>query len=81
MNNSEILAKLNSIFKEVLDNQSIQLAESTTANDIEEWDSLSNIELIVAIEKEFRVRFNASEIEHWQNVGDMCRAISGKAVN
>lgn len=75
MNKEEILHKLNDIFKEILDNNSIEIVEGTSANDIEEWDSLSNIEIIVAVEKHFNLKFTSSDIESWQNVGDMCNDI------
>lgn len=78
MERSEILKELNNIFVDVLDNENIVLTETTTANDIEEWDSLSNIQLIVAVEKHFKVRFSSEEIRNWKNVGELCDAIAGK---
>jgi acyl carrier protein len=75
MEQKEILEIVNSIFKDVLDNESIVLSQTTSANDIEEWDSLSHIQLVVAIEKYFKIRFNSSEIRNWKNVGEMCDAI------
>ncbi len=62
MNKNEILSKLSEIFREELDNEEITLTEETTANDVEEWDSLSHIQLIVAVEKAFGIRFISSEI-------------------
>ncbi|KQT15523.1 acyl carrier protein [Chryseobacterium sp. Leaf404] len=78
MNNSEILLKLNAIFQEELDVEGITLTEETTAEDIEEWDSLSHIQLIVAIEKAFKIRFTSSEIQSWNNVGEMVESIKQK---
>jgi acyl carrier protein len=72
---SEIIKRLNSIFIDVLDNENIVLNESTTANDVEDWDSLTHIQLIVAIEKQFKIKFTSSEIRDWKNVGEMCIAI------
>jgi acyl carrier protein len=75
MDFNTILAKVNDIFIDVLDNSDIKLTPATTAKDIEEWDSLSHIQLIVAIEKKFKLRFKSSEINSWNNVGDMCLSI------
>lgn len=72
---NEIIKKVNEIFIDVLDNEDIVLTNSTTAEDIEEWDSLNHIQLVVAIEKSFKQRFTSSEIQSWKNVGEMCLAI------
>ena len=72
---NDILAEVNKIFTDVLDNDSIVVSNETTADDIEEWDSLTHIQLIVAIEKHFHLRFTSAEIRGWKNVGDMCVAI------
>lgn len=78
MNKNEILSKLSEIFREELDNEEITLTEETTANDVEEWDSLSHIQLIVAVEKAFGIRFTSSEIQSWNNVGEMADSITAK---
>lgn len=78
MNKEEILAKLTGIFHDELDNDTIVLSLDTTADDIEEWDSLSHIQLIVAVEKAFGVRFTSSEIQSWNNVGEMIDCILTK---
>ena len=72
---NEIIAQLNVIFRDVLDNDTISVSLETKADDIEEWDSLNHIQLVVAIEKQFKVRFTAAEINSWKNVEDMCKAI------
>lgn len=78
MDRNEVLEKLTPIFREQLDNDDIELNAETTAEDIEEWDSLSHIQLIVAIEKAFGIRFTSSEIQSWNNVGEMIDSIISK---
>lgn len=78
MEKSEILEKVQEIFRDVLDNEEIVLNNETTADDIEEWDSLSHIQLIVNIEKSFKIKFTSKEILSWNNVGEMIDCIAGK---
>ena len=78
MDIKDVISQVNEIFKEVLDNDSILIGAATTAADVEEWDSLSHIELVVSIEKHFKIRFTSSEIQSFRNVGEMCEAIEKK---
>ena len=78
MEKNQILEEVQEIFREVLDNEEIVLANETTADDIEEWDSLTHIQLIVAIEKHFKVKFTSLEILSWKNVGEMISCIATK---
>lgn len=78
MEKNEIMAEVQEIFRDVLDNEDIELTPETMADDIEEWDSLSHIQLIVAIEKHFKVKFTSKEILSWKNVGEMIDCISTK---
>ncbi len=78
MEKNEILNQVLSVFHDVLDNEDIVLTYETTANDIEEWDSLSHIQLVVAIEKKFKLRFTSKEIQSWKNVGEMLDCIKEK---
>lgn len=74
----EILKTVNGVFVDNLDNEDIVLAETTTADDVEEWDSLTHVQLVVAVEKKFKIRFNAKEIQSWKNVGEMIDSIQSK---
>ena len=79
MEREVIFSRLNEIFKEVLDlDDTPELTDSTSANDIEEWDSLSHIQLIVAIEKTFKLKFTSAEIMRWKNVGEMVDSMIDK---
>lgn len=78
MDKTKILAEVQEIFQDVLDNEDIELAAKTVADDIEEWDSLSHIQLIVAIEKHFKFKFTSKEILSWKNVGEMIDCIATK---
>ena len=75
MERKEIFSKLNEIFIDVLDLDECNLTDETSANDIEEWDSLSHIQLIVAIEKRFGIKFTSLEIMKWRNVGELVDSI------
>ena len=78
MEHTEILHQLNEIFIDEIDNDDIKLTESTTADDVDGWDSLTHIQLVVAIEKHFKIRFTSNEIQSWKNVGELMQSISGK---
>ena len=78
MEKTEILAKLQEIYRDVLDNEDIVLTNETTADDIEEWDSLTHVQLVVAIEKDFKIKFTSKEILSWQNVGDLVDCVANK---
>lgn len=78
MQREDVYKQLNEIFADVLDLNDVQLTENTTADDIEEWDSLSHIQLVVAVEKAFGIKFTALEIMRWKNVGAMVDSIMSK---
>ena len=78
MTQEDILSKVKNIFRDVLDEENISLTSQTTANDIEEWDSLTHIQLVVAIEKSFKIKFTSKEILSWKNVGEMVETIHAK---
>ena len=62
----------------MLDNEDLVLTMTTTASDVEDWDSLTHIQLIVAIEKHFGIKFTSKEILSWANVGEMVDCIASK---
>ena len=76
----EILKIVNEIFIDVFDDNSLNIKEDTNADDIEDWDSLANINLVVAMEKEFNIKFVITEIEALENVGDMIDLIKIKLI-
>lgn len=78
MGELDILKKVNDIFIDVLDDEEIVIDATTTADDVDEWDSLTHIQLIVAIEKSFGLRFTSQEIQSWKNVGEMLDCIENK---
>ncbi len=80
MERREILMQINEIFIDTLDNDEIAIEETTQATDVDEWDSLSHIMLVVAIEKHFKIRFTSKEIQSWKNVGEMLNCIQEKGI-
>lgn len=78
MSVEEIIGQVQEIFKDVLDEDDIELQSVTNADDIDEWDSLNHIQLVVAIEKHFKIKFSSIEIQSYVNVGEMCEGILNK---
>lgn len=77
MKRTEILKTLNEVFIDVLEEE-IQISEENSAMDIEGWDSLNHIILIVEIEKKFKIKFNSREINNWKNIGEIILSIESK---
>ncbi len=75
MSREEVFAKLNEVFQDVFDDDTITVADTTTADDIEEWDSLEHINLIAAVEQEFGMKFNMGQVVSMKNVGEMADII------
>ena len=75
----EIYQRLNEVFRDVFDDDSIEVNEDTTAADIEDWDSLNHITLIDAVESEFGVRFTMGEVSGMKNVGEMAQIIKERS--
>lgn len=80
MERSEVLKKVNDVFIDTLDNEDIVLTYETSAKDVDDWDSLNHIQLVVATEKLFKIRFTSAEIQSWNNVGEMIDSILKKGV-
>lgn len=78
MERKEIFEKLTVIFRDVMDNDEIVLEENTTAEDIEEWDSLAHVQLIEKIEAVFGVRFSAKEMTSWDELGELVDSMIDK---
>ena len=79
MTGNEIFARLNEVFRDVFDDDSIVVKPATTADDIEDWDSLEHITLISAVEKEFGMKFKMGEISSMKNVGEMAHINAARA--
>jgi acyl carrier protein len=75
----QIKSRLQSVFREVFDDDSIEIFDAMTAADLTEWDSLNHITLVLAVEKEFSVRLNAAEVGGLANVGEMVALLDGRA--
>ncbi len=74
----ELQERLTKVFHTVFDNDSIELTPELTADDVDEWDSLSHINLMIAIELEFGIEFEQSEIQNFANVGELLASIAEK---
>lgn len=70
--------RLQEIFRDIFDDEELIIREDMSANDIEDWDSLAQINLIIAIEKEFKVKFNLEEVSNLKNIGEMLELLSKK---
>jgi acyl carrier protein len=71
--------RLNRVFQDIFDDQSLKIADSMTAADVEGWDSLTHIDLIVQVEREFVIKLSTAEVRALKNVGDFVALIAQKA--
>lgn len=78
MERKDIINKLNEIFEDVIDEGPVFLTEASTSDNVDGWDSLAHIQLIVAIEKTYNIRFTSDELSTWKNVGEMIDCILTK---
>ncbi len=79
MSRDEIFDRLEEVFRDVFDDDSITLYEDTTADDIDDWDSIEHITLISAVENEFGMTFTMGEVSGMKNVGEMVDIIKERA--
>ncbi len=78
MERNDIMAQVQEVFRDELELNDLVLEDETTAEDVEEWDSLSHVQLVVALEKSFNIKFTSREILSWDNIGDLVDCISKK---
>lgn len=78
MEQRDILAQLQDIFRDVFDNDGIVISNDTVAEDIEEWDSLAHVQLTKEIENKFMIKISSKELLSWDNVGEMVESIYTK---
>lgn len=78
MTREEVFEKLTTVFQDVFDDDEIVLSDETTSSDIEDWDSLNHINLVVSIEKEFGMKFSMGETQKMKNVGEMVTILQSR---
>ena len=78
MTHEEIMEIVRRIFREVFDDDTLEVNDSTNSSDIEDWDSLEHIALVVSMEKEFNLKFDLKEVNKLANVGEMVDLIISK---
>jgi acyl carrier protein len=78
MSREEIMKRVTDIFRDVFDDEELMIYDSTNSDDIEDWDSLEHISLIVSMEKEFGLKFDIKEVNRLENVGEMIDLIKRK---
>jgi acyl carrier protein len=74
----DIQDRMQAVFRDIFDDEALVLRDDLTAADVENWDSLTHINLIVGIERQFKVRFTTAEVTTLKNVGDLKTLIQTK---
>lgn len=74
----DVHAELTTVFRDVFDDEKIALRDETTAKDVEGWDSLTNIDLVVAVEKHFKIKLTTRDVAGLKNVGELIRLVQTK---
>ena len=80
MTDAEILATIQQLMREYFDEDDLLITPQTTANDVEAWDSMNHLNIIIALEQRFKIKFLTSEVEALHNVGDLVSTISRKTL-
>ena len=80
MNRAQIFEKVQEIFRDIFDDETLIITDKTNSNEIEDWDSLNHINLVVAIEKEFNIKLTLEELTQLNDVGAMIDLMSSKIV-
>lgn len=78
MNKNEILQQVASILRDILNNPTLVVDENTSATDVDRWDSLAHVNILMTVERTFGVRFSLGEIKQLRNVGEMVRLVEEK---
>lgn len=81
MRSAIIIQELQPIFRDVLDQPGLNLTAGSSASNIEDWDSLAHVNLVVAIEKQYKVKFALGELQDLKDVGGMAELIQKKLAN
>jgi acyl carrier protein len=79
MDDTQMYSQLTRVFHDVFDDETIEVTPQLTAKDVDGWDSLTHIRLILSVEKAFKIKFTTSEIGKLENVGDLAALIKAKA--
>ncbi len=79
MTHEEVMAKLTEVFRDVFDDNRIVIHDNTTADDIDDWDSLEHINLVEAVENEFGMKFKMQEVSGMKNVGEMAEIVRSRS--
>ena len=78
MQEQELLAELEELFEDVIDEGTVKLNMATTAKDVDGWDSLNHVQIIYSIEKKYKIKFSLPEMQSFNNVGDLIKGILSK---
>ncbi len=78
MTRDEVHKRLTAVFRDIFDDPSLQITDQTTADDVADWDSITHINLITAVEQEFKVSFSTKDVKSLKNVGDFIGLIASR---